>query len=272
MGFITQTWIVVPTLCQALFEDGCDRAPGWARSLRPWVQFLLSPDSVPNWQCGDPKWPVWALSTALPSRPLNPSPTTCNFKPWWWIMEKFLKQTPPAACWRSSQCCQQAAVWSLAALIEKQARKPWQINGVGREVVGFWQRGLWKPFVSWAQEIRSKKTYSVLNLRWLVLKGTLRGPFSYRYLFLLPGRGYPIHFRGMKSFLDYIQQRTMQLFSVDSLVLTLTGWKGAPHFDFGEKVNSAHSVISIVYETRGLLYCVVLCCIVLYCVVSYLSF
>lgn len=112
--------------------------------------------------------------------PCNPLPPTCSFRQWWWIMEKFLKYPTPCACWRHSQCCHQAAVWSLAALIE--ARKQWQINGVGREVVDFQQRGLWKPFVSWAEEIRSEKDLRVLNLRLLVPEGTSKGLYSYIYI------------------------------------------------------------------------------------------
>ena len=58
-----------------------------------------------------------------------------------------------------------SAAWALAALIEKQAIKQWQINGVGREVVDFWQRGLLKPFVSSPKKIRSKMALCILNLR-----------------------------------------------------------------------------------------------------------
>lgn len=123
-----------------------------------------------NWQGGDPMDSSYN-SPAFSPLPLLPFPTTCNFKQWWWIM-KFLKQIPAPVCWRCSQCCQQAAVWSLAAFIEKQARMQWQINVVGKEAVDFWQWGLWKPFVSWAEEIKSKKALSVLNLRWLVPKAS----------------------------------------------------------------------------------------------------
>lgn len=217
MGFIKHTWMAVPASCQTLFDDSCDTAHGWARSLRPWVQLLLVSGHVSTGKVVTPRT-VPIISLPLVPYPPLPFPTTCNFKQWWWIMKKFLKQIPPSVCWRCSQCCQQAAVWSLAAFIEKQARMQWQMNVVGREAVDFWQWGLWKPFVSWAEEIRSKKALSVLNLRWLVPKGILKSPYSSRSMFLRPGRGNQICFRE-RSFHDYIQQRTGQLFLVDSLVL-----------------------------------------------------
>lgn len=108
------------------------------------------------------------------------------------------------------------------ALIE--ARKQWQINGVGREVVDFRQRGLWKPFVSWAVEIRSEKTLSVLNLRLLISESTLKGPYIYIRMFLLPGRGYLIHFRERRSFPDYTEQGMRQVFLVACLELNSSPW------------------------------------------------
>lgn len=175
MAFTKQTWIELPALCQALFDDGCERAHDWDPET-------LSTSAACSCQClklGMWQWPHTASSCTSPALgPPTSFPvlytTTYNFKQWWWIMEKFLKHIPPSACWRHSQSCHQAAVWSLAGPIEKQARKQWQINGVGRKVVDFWQRGLWKPFVSWAEELDLER----LSASWLQDYLFQKGPWK----------------------------------------------------------------------------------------------
>lgn len=145
----------MPTLCQALYDGGWNY--NWEHSWDLEYNCCLLP-TVTDWS----HRPVPILSLPWVFHSCNPH---LYFNQQWWNMEKLLKHTPPFTCWRHSQCCHQDLCWSLAALIEKQSSKQWQINGIGRKVVDVWQRDLWKPYVSWAEEIRSKKTLSTLNLR-----------------------------------------------------------------------------------------------------------
>lgn len=103
-----------------------------------------------------------------------------------------------------------------------------------REVFGFWQSSLLKPL--WAGPRRlDLKVSQHLESEITCSKGTWN-VLTAMYMFLLSGKGYMIHFRKLRHFLDYIQQRKMQLFLVTCIELNNPDeLEIASHFDFGRK-------------------------------------